>query len=156
MASSLSSPMLAGCLSLYLVLSTFIPSLGSPLPPRSSYLLSGELLRSAREPSFFEWLKSVRRRIHRYPELAFEEFRTSELIRAELDFLGVAYEWPFAKTGVVASIGSGQKPFFSLRADMDALPLQVLWLGNKKKKRILGLWKLSKWTTNQFVHCWSA
>lgn len=86
--------------------------------------LSRELLESARDAEFSGWLKRVRRRIHAHPELAFEEHSTSQLIRSELDSMGVEYEWPVAETGVVARIGSGARPWFGLRADMDALPIQ--------------------------------
>ena len=88
-------------------------------------LLTRELLKSAKEPEFFDWLIRVRRRLHEYPEVAFEEYNTSKLIRSELDSLGIEYRWPVAKTGLVGSIGSGLQPWFGLRADMDALPIQV-------------------------------
>src|SRR5687768_15694124 len=67
----------------------------------------------------------LRHRLHRIPELGFEEFRTAETIRAELDRLGIAYVpgVPDAPTATIATIGDTSKPCIALRADIDALPI---------------------------------
>lgn len=82
-------------------------------------------LNFAKKAEVFDWIVGVRRRIHENPELGYEEFETSKLIREELDKLGISYKYPFATTGVVGFIGSGKSPFVAIRADMDALPMQV-------------------------------
>ncbi|XP_051132041.1 IAA-amino acid hydrolase ILR1-like 7 [Andrographis paniculata] len=119
------TPML--CFSLVAILS-------SATCPRAWDFKPERLLESARDRGFVDWLKGVRRRIHELPELSFEEQRTSQLIRSELDSLGIEYEWPVAETGVVATIGSGAQPSFGLRADMDALPMQELVEWEHKSK----------------------
>lgn len=67
----------------------------------------------------------IRRKIHENPELGYEEFETSKLIRAELDKLGISYRYPVAITGVIGFVGTRKPPFVALRADMDALAMQV-------------------------------
>lgn len=69
-----------------------------------------------------DWLVQTRRLLHSFPETFYEEYNTSATIRRYLDELGIAYTWPVAKTGVVASIGRGA-PVVALRADIDALPI---------------------------------
>lgn len=84
-----------------------------------------EILRLAMTPEAVEWVKGLRRRIHEHPELAYEEVETGKLIKAELDSMGIDYRFPLARTGILATIGTGGPPVVALRADMDALPIQV-------------------------------
>lgn len=102
-----------------------VEQLGKPLQNTS---IKDQILGLANDENAVNWMKKIRREIHEYPELGYEEFETSKIIRRELDKLGVSYRWPVAKTGVVATIGSGSSPFVALRADMDALPIQVSFI----------------------------
>ncbi|KGN66199.1 IAA-amino acid hydrolase ILR1-like 4 [Cucumis sativus] len=107
----------------HILISLLIPSSSSPIPDELSQIPSF-FLQYAQHPEVFDWMVGIRRKIHENPELGFQEFETSKLIRAELDRLGVSYEYPVAITGVVGFIGTGNPPFVAIRADMDALPLQ--------------------------------
>ncbi len=70
-----------------------------------------------------EWIVGIRRELHRFPELGYQEVKTSALIRRTLDSLGISYRHPIAETGVLGSLGDGDGPCVALRADMDALPI---------------------------------
>ena len=70
-------------------------------------------------------LTRIRQDLHAYPELAFGEQRTSDLVARELSSYGVEVHRGLAGTGVVGTLraGSGNRAI-GLRADMDALPIQ--------------------------------
>jgi len=73
-----------------------------------------------------DWIIDIRRELHRFPELMYEEHRTNALVREKLDELGIEYKFPIAETGVLATIGNGDGPCIALRADMDALPIHEI------------------------------
>ncbi len=68
-----------------------------------------------------EW----RRRLHMYPETAFEEYKTSDFVAEKLESFGIEIHRGLAKTGVVGTLkcGNGNRAI-ALRADMDALDMQ--------------------------------
>lgn len=69
-------------------------------------------------------LVRLRRDIHQYPELGFQEFRTAALVADTLQEIGVDVRTGVGRTGVVGQIGSGDGPTIAIRADMDALPIR--------------------------------
>ena len=72
----------------------------------------------------FPSLVKLRRELHQYPELAFQEYKTSQRIAKELKKRGVDFQTDVAKTGVVGVLNRGKKgKTVALRADMDALPV---------------------------------
>ena len=66
-----------------------------------------------------------RQYLHQFPETAFEEVNTANYISEKLGSFGLEVHRGLAKTGVVASLSSGNsKRKIALRADMDALFIQ--------------------------------
>ncbi len=72
-------------------------------------------------------LVALRRDLHAYPELGFEETRTSGIVAAQLAEAGIEVDRSLAATGVVGTlrVGRGERAI-ALRADMDALAMPEL------------------------------
>lgn len=71
-------------------------------------------------------LIDLRRKLHREPELSFEEFKTTAFVCEYLDNLGIPYR-KTEPTGVIAEIEGGSPgKTVALRGDMDALSVQQL------------------------------
>ena len=67
----------------------------------------------------------VRHHLHQNPELSYQEFKTSEFIREQLNEFGITNK-VMAQTGVIGTI-EGKNPssrIIALRADIDALPIE--------------------------------
>ena len=80
----------------------------------------------------------IRRHLHTYPELSFEEYKTSEYIASKLKQYQIPYTSGIVKTGIVAMI-EGKNPskkVIALRADMDALPITEANTCEYKSKNI--------------------
>ena len=74
--------------------------------------------------SFGDEITTLRRDIHREPELGFDTKKTAEKVLAALDGLPLKIETGVAENGIVATLnGGGDGPTIALRADMDALPI---------------------------------
>lgn len=68
---------------------------------------------------------ALRHHLHAYPELAYEEFATSDLVAQRLQALGYSVHRGLGGTGVVGSLRAGKSPrAIGIRADMDALPIK--------------------------------
>lgn len=76
---------------------------------------------------YLDEIIEIRRDIHQYPEIGMEEVRTSALVKAELEKLGLEVQDKVGKMGVVGLLrGSEDGKTILLRADMDCLPMDEL------------------------------
>lgn len=72
-----------------------------------------------------DYIISLRRELHMYPEIGFELPKTIALVKRELESMGIAYTEEYAKSSVVATINPEKSNFtIGIRADMDALLIQ--------------------------------
>ena len=72
----------------------------------------------------YSHIVKLRRELHKYPELAFEENNTGRIIARELEKLNIGVKKGIGRTGLVGILkGQRQDKVVALRADMDALPI---------------------------------
>lgn len=67
-------------------------------------------------------LIELRRDLHAFPELSWQEERTTDVVATWMDKLGLTPE-RFEGTGLAVDIGPVGGPIVALRADLDALPI---------------------------------
>jgi hippurate hydrolase len=69
-------------------------------------------------------LSGIRHHLHQHPELAYQEFKTSDFVAQSLESWGYAVTRGLGGTGMVATLkaGTGTRSV-AVRADMDALPI---------------------------------
>ena len=70
-----------------------------------------------------DWVVEHRRDFHRHPELSYKEFRTTKIIKEELEKMGIETK-SVGETGIIGIIkGIEDGKVLGLRADIDALPV---------------------------------
>lgn len=77
--------------------------------------------------SIKEYLITIRRKIHKYPELGFKEFITTDLVKRELSKHDISIVETGVSTGLLAVIQGkkkGKSSVIAIRADIDALPIE--------------------------------
>ncbi|MEM0021377.1 MAG: M20 family metallopeptidase [Fervidicoccaceae archaeon] len=78
-----------------------------------------------------------RRDFHMYPELGYEERRTSQIVAQKLRDWGYDVKTNVGETGIIATMRGSGEGAIALRADMDALPIEEVE-GREYRSRIPG------------------
>lgn len=78
----------------------------------------------ALDTPLIDLIRDHRRWFHKYPELSWHEAETAKHIIAELESLGIRYEYAGVGHAVIGFVEGrdNSRPAIALRADMDALP----------------------------------
>lgn len=85
-------------------------------------LLHQELREQSKQQQ--ESLIALRRRLHQFPEVGWQEKHTSQRLRTEVESRGLTPSYPLADHGFYVDIKGDQPgPIVAWRADMDALPI---------------------------------
>ena len=86
-------------------------------------MLKEEIKRLSQE--FHPYIVNLRRHLHTYPELSFQELKTSDFIKDQLSAMEISWN-VVAGTGVVGMVEGKLESdrIVALRADTDALPIQ--------------------------------
>ncbi len=110
-----------------------MPNPQGPLAPEPGWITMNAIVKPAllNDPvergiaTYLDEIIALRHDLHQYPELAFQEHRTSKKVAALLADWGYEVAAGIAGTGVVATLrrGDGQRSI-GIRADMDALPIE--------------------------------
>ncbi|WP_276608242.1 M20 family metallopeptidase [Aquibacillus halophilus] len=75
--------------------------------------------------SLYDEMVEMRRYLHQYPELSFEEYKTAAYIADTYQKIGIPYQSQVGGNGVVARLVGGQPgKTIAIRADFDGLPIQ--------------------------------
>ncbi|MGC9114974.1 MAG: M20 metallopeptidase family protein [Fervidicoccaceae archaeon] len=80
---------------------------------------------------------SWRRDFHMYPELAYEERRTSSIVAQKLKEWGYDVKLGSGEVGVIATMNGSGHNVLAIRADMDALPIEEVE-GREYRSRVSG------------------
>jgi amidohydrolase len=85
--------------------------------------IQSEILAQARK--IFKRQVAWRRHLHRYPEISFQEHKTTAFLKQEVRKLGLRLMPLKMKTGLFAELtGIGSGPIVAVRTDIDALPIE--------------------------------
>lgn len=70
------------------------------------------------------YIIEMRRKLHQYPEVGYELYKTCEIVGAELNKMGLTYTGKYIQCSLVGDITvANPKKTVAIRADMDALPV---------------------------------